>query len=48
MDFNNDGFLDLVITTAGEMYTGGGDGTFTDITVSMGVTITHDQGAWWA
>ncbi len=44
-DINNDGYLDLcAVQWSGDLYVllNGGDGTFTDITVSSGVSATAD------
>ena len=50
-DFDEDGFVDLMMTTAGtgsRLYQNYGDNTFTDVTVAAGLTSTEYFGAAWA
>jgi len=44
-DYNNDGFLDLIVTYYGKnvLYRNNGDGTFTDITRETGLLSPKDQ-----
>jgi hypothetical protein len=44
-DYDNDGFLDLLVTYWGQnvLYRNNGDGTFTDVTAKAGLKTTRDQ-----
>src|SRR5205085_11172946 len=47
-DFDGDGFLDVFIAKVGGLFKNLGDGTFTDVTVSAGITTSPyaQSGAW--
>jgi HEAT repeat protein len=52
-DYDNDGFLDLVVTSTGSrrrsyLYRNNGDGTFTDVTWATGVRVLDGWGCAWA
>jgi enediyne biosynthesis protein E4 len=44
-DFNNDGYLDLLVTYWGQntLYRNNGDGTFTDVTAKAGLKTARDE-----
>ncbi|MGK7389344.1 MAG: FG-GAP-like repeat-containing protein [Candidatus Cyclobacteriaceae bacterium M2_1C_046] len=49
-DFNNDGWIDLMVINYGEannLYKNNGDGTFTDIATAAGVAASGDHGVTW-
>jgi enediyne biosynthesis protein E4 len=44
-DYDNDGYLDLLVTYWGQnvLYRNNGDGTFTDVTAKAGLKTAHDE-----
>jgi len=48
IDVDNDGDLDLFVNETGRLWQNDGDGVYTDITASMGVTFTGNESAVWA